>query len=272
MPKYAMPPAWRQRKNAVAKKGLIYQEMLMASEIVPSDAKPVQSVTSPVSIATNLQPEMQPLSLPDGWTVVGRNGKPVKNHKMYDEPPASKSSKRKRKRRAKQPEADMEPEIITLDDTPSSSHCHLKLIRAVAARDKNTMRALDARYWAKYRLAKRESLAARDLLIAALADENERAEGEQASTGKSKTKATKPNTHAAKTRRAHRLASAAARCYSHEEEEHEAPKQPQKATARPGDMPGKMPDTLRSSPKRCEQRPVDEAPNQQVSARKCNLM
>lgn len=252
----------------------------MDSEIIPTDAKPIQTVTSPVSVATpNLQPvEMQPLSLPDGWTVVGRNGKPMKNQKMYDDPPASKRSKRKnRKRRAKLPEPDMEPEIVTMDDTPSSSRCQLKLNRAVAARDKSTMRALDAKYWAKYRLAKQESLAARDLLIAALADDNESAEGEHASTGKRKTNTTKPNTHAAKTRRANRLASAAARCYSHEEEEHEAPKQPQKATARPGGMagkmPGQLPDNLRSSPKASEQRPIDEeAPNQGAFARKCNLM
>jgi len=111
-----------------------------------------------------------------------------------------------------------------------SSQCMLALGRSAMQREKALARAKDAKYWRKYQQTKHLKVLARDTLIAALADSALLGEIEEGADEIRKPQPLprrndKGNRHGAKARRKARFASAAARCYSFEDEDEMPPVQ-----------------------------------------------
>jgi len=237
MPKYALPPQWRNRRAAISKKAELDLEMIMDSELVISTKSSKQSmdaVSSPTTIAStfdfNAMPQMKPLPnalkvtkpleemkpLPGAWMVVGKGGRPLKDSVMYDDPVPRKHKKRNRSRKA--PSSDDEPNLLAdLAEEPSTSSCEQKLHRSLMRREKELGKTRDLKYWAKYHKEKELKIHARDTLIYVLADGGMLEEGtdkELISPEPLKRSRDKGSIRGAKIRRQKRLASAAARCYS----------------------------------------------------------
>lgn len=179
--------------------------------------------SSPVSIASmfknDFQPEMQPLTLPGAWTVVGKGGRPLKNTKTYDLP---KKPKKKKQKKSTPADVEFEP-LADMVEMPSSSKCLDKVERAAAKQEKITMGGRDARHWARYRRAKQEKVFALDAMTAALGDDGmlgdviEPGMMERPSMPRSmKPRSNKGDSHAEKMRRKARFASQAAKCYEPE--------------------------------------------------------
>jgi len=233
MPVRSVMPAWRQRRVAIGKKGAFEAELLWESELAfdnkpeiaatPSklDSKP----TSPISVATVLDVEIQPLVLPGSWSVVGKGGKPLKQStKMYDEVvPTSittRSTKKKHRTRRSQTLIEPEPLLATIGEAATSS-CLKALDRSTAQHNKKVTRSKEAKFWAAYqqdKQLKREALAG--LLAELDAPEDE---AEMASVHKPRmamaTKDNKANRAKDKARRRARAVSAAARCYMFDTED-----------------------------------------------------
>lgn len=226
MPQYAM-----KYRQAIRRKGALESDLVFESEafpVVTTKAPPVVSPSlSPVSIvaAHYLPPEIQPLTLPGAWTVVGKGGKALKG-KMYDEP--KKKSKKSKKKARKGRETDP---MAALAEEPSSSQCFDKCARSAAQRDKEVTRAREAKQWARYRTEKASKLEAHAALLVVLADDDQLNDDLDISPLKQRKDykaiySNKANSKKEKTRRANRFASAAARCYSPDENEVDAPVEP----------------------------------------------
>lgn len=210
-----MQAQWRERRAAIGRKGFD-AELLHDSEVMCPLKQPAQApMSSPISILGLLEAEIQPISLPDAWTVVGKNGKPLKNAKMYD-PPPERAQKKTKKKRMRKPQGETEDDTLlaALAELPSSSVCHEKLAISTLKKKKETMRGQDIKYWARYRLAKELDRLARDQLEEALAADGELPiSADEVSTSPDKRRDNKASSHAAKTRRKARFAALAERCY-----------------------------------------------------------
>jgi len=211
-----------QYRNAIGRKGALEASLVFESELIPMN-KPDQQqpslTSSPVSIAApHYVPEIQPISLPGAWTVVGKGGRPLKG-KMYDEP---KKSKKKKKAPRSRKAAEGEP-LAALEEAPSSSTCLNKCERSSAKHGKVLTRARDAKHWARYQQDKAAKLEALNALLSANGDLTDGVEVASPVVSPNRKKPphrnNKANSHAEKTRRANRFASAAARCYSPESSE-----------------------------------------------------
>lgn len=231
MPRYALPPPHRIYRNNITRKGALETELLWESEAVPITGKEeIYMPRSPVSVQDVYIPEIQPLNLPDSWTVVGKKGKPLKG-KMYDEPQLPK--KKKKKNRKPKAETTLDP-LVDLEETPSSSKCHNMSDRSNSKRFKEVSRARDAKHWARYRENKQiqaDALVALHALL--LADEHDsthadREEGKLPArletmleqTSSARRKSEKSSSHKQKVRRANRFSAAAARCYAFEDNDY----------------------------------------------------
>lgn len=233
-----MPPPQRQYRNNIRRKGYLEVEMIWESEAVPMEKKPAASpMNSPVSVFDSYLPEIKPLALPDSWTVVGKNGKPLKG-KMYDEPRKAK------KKKSRKPKVVTEAEpLADLVETPSSSKCLHMSDLSNAKHGKEVTRARNDKYWHGYRDAKEVKKEANRTLVAMFSiaehagsragmDEGrlgrrlEKME-EQMVTAAHETMAAQDKEHRKsnkgcrlkeKTRRAARSNAAAARCYALKED------------------------------------------------------
>jgi hypothetical protein len=228
MPRYAPPPAWRQYRQNITRKGKLDADLVWESEVVPVQIKqpPMSPVSSPVSVQDIYLPEVQPLTLPGSWVVVGKNGKPVKG-KMYEDP---KAPKKKRKKKGRKEEVDHDP-LSDLLEEPSSSQCLEMSHRLTAKHDKEIARGKGAKYWAKYREEKAvrqerhqesraifsvsehaRARAGRDGGLLARRVERMQEEMWVHADEQMRRKRNKGSSHGEKTRRANRFAAAAARC------------------------------------------------------------
>lgn len=193
-----------------------------------TDKDSLNMARSPVSVQDVYLPEIQPLHLPDSWTVVGKKGKPLKG-KMYDEPLSPKKKKKKKKHTSKA-EMPHEP-LADLEEEPCSSKCHYMSERSNAKHFKEVSRGRDAKHWARYRENKQiqadalvvlHALLLADEDASALTDGDEKMQ-EQTTTAapeKERRKSQKSSSQKQKVRRANRFAAAAARCYAFEDNEH----------------------------------------------------
>lgn len=223
--KYAMQPQWRQRREAIAKKGGLEAEMLLEAEPMFHKSKPdAQDMGSPVSVSFifDALPEIQHIVLPGAWTTVGKGGRPLRGEqKMYD-PPQQK--KRTRRRKVKDEEGDDASSLADYEEMPSSSNCLIALSRSILQHEKAVERKQQAKHWAKYRQQKVMHALARDELVAALTaeglfDDDDGTQSLNASQVGPRIKTpwqlknAPRNKRAKTTRRNVRLAAAAARCY-----------------------------------------------------------
>jgi len=191
------------------------------------DKDSLSMARSPVSVQDVYLPEIQPLNLPDSWTVVGKKGKPLKG-KMYDEPLTPKKKKKKKhKSKAEIPHVP----LADLEEQPCSSKCHYMSERSNAKHFKEVSRGRDAKHWARYRENKQIQADALVMLHALLlADEDASAltDGDEkmqeqtmtAAPEKERRKSQKSSSQKQKVRRANRFAAAAARCYAFEDNEY----------------------------------------------------
>lgn len=167
--RYAHPVRHVQYRNNIRRKGMHETEMIWESEItVPSKVElSLTPVHSPVSVADFYVPEIKPLSLPDSWTVVGKNGKPIKG-KMYNDP--VKKKKRKKKRTPKAKAMDDELAVVdvlaNLEEVPSTSKAIQMHDRSAARLSKAMAKAQEAKFWAHYRDGKEIARDTRDALHA----------------------------------------------------------------------------------------------------------
>lgn len=224
MPRYAAPPAWRTRRAAINKKGLFDAELLMESDALPAPAAKDYIPHSPVSVFDQPEhlPEMKSFTLPGQWTVVGKGGKPVKNDKLYLEPPAKKKKKRNRMRK----EVTEDDSLARLAEQPSSSKCLQMLTVAEARRDKLVLGARERKHWQRYQQTKAVKAYARDMLEILLVEGDMPEDKPEGSTLLRPPKAMiqhscKGNSHTEKVRRKNRFASQDARCYPLEAESEE---------------------------------------------------
>lgn len=179
--------------------------------------EPISKPSSPVSVASTLDipGEVKSLMLPGAWVVVGKGGRPLRNDKMYDEPAAMLTAKKRKKKKTRKAAPEPEPLLVSLEEAGSSSKCLRGLERSTAQRSKQVMRSKDAKYWAGYQHAKELKRGALDELIAALSLADDQAEdyaGELPMPKQKPTKDNKANSEKAKARRRARSASAANRC------------------------------------------------------------
>jgi len=223
--------SFRRRHLAIGRKGAFETELLFAEEYGSEqvskshddNSKMNTTPESPVSIAAalDLPVEVQPLTLPGSWMVVGKGGKPLKNDKMYEEPRVVKKKRKKKRARQAEPDADSEhePLVLTLEDSAASSKCLAALGRSSTQRDTLMHRAKEAKRWAVYQRAKAMKRSALEELVAALfvaADDD--AGGEAASPARAPPSISKPlkdpkaNGPKDKARRRARSAADAARC------------------------------------------------------------
>merc|ERR1719375_139594 len=137
-------------------------------------SEPPQPMSSPTSVFVipEKMPEIQPIVLPDSWTLVGKRGKPVvQEGKMYDEPHVAKKTKKKRRSRPRKEET---PEAMwALENMPSSSKCFHKVAVDVASKGKQVAQGRLARYWRRHRLAKAAKVHAHKSLLAYMMHDDE---------------------------------------------------------------------------------------------------
>jgi hypothetical protein len=220
-------PYWRKRREAIGRKGEYEAELLRDSEVltpVDEPVKPMSNMSSPTSVAFSFDIEIQPLVMPGAWSVVGKGGKTLRNTKTYDEPERDTlANKKKKKHRTRKPKPEEEPlSKMTLEDLPSSSKCLIALNLGTSQKAKQMHRAKEAKSWVKYQQNKQLKREALEQLIAG----NELFEGlcgnETVMRPKVQRKPpmdNKANSSKDKARRHARSAAAAARCYTHDEEE-----------------------------------------------------
>lgn len=172
---------WRRRREAIGRKGALDADLMIELEPFDEDIAPnkgaVSSVEqSPNSIAALFQlddgqPKIVPLVLPGAWAIVGKKGKPVawaiEQQDMYLE--QAKSTKKKKKKRARLTNPDDFSLLADLEEGPSSSTCMQHLNRSIAQQRKACANGLEAKYWVKYRKQKEIKIHARDTHIADLA-------------------------------------------------------------------------------------------------------
>jgi len=201
---------WRQYRENLARKGGFDAQLVFDSEVMVNTLSKENDFisSSPVSIASSLLPEMQPLNLPGAWTVVGKGGRPLKNEpKMYDEP-----VKKKKKKARRLVDSELEP---TVEDGPSTSKCLEMLGRSEAQKMKAIARSHDKKYWVRYQQAKQLKREAVEALIAVL--ESESTDGDDASDRGKKLR--HMTLQKKKIRRTARREAAAARCEWPEEDD-----------------------------------------------------
>lgn len=164
--RYAHPMRHVQYKRDIRRKGMHETEMIWESEVAvpPKVQLSLTPIHSPVSVADFYMPEIKALSLPDSWTVVGRNGKSLKG-KMYDEP-AKKKKKKKRKTKVKAVEEDIVDVLADLEEVPSTSKAIQEHDWSAAKLSKAMAKAKEAKFWAHYRDGKEVASDARDALHA----------------------------------------------------------------------------------------------------------
>jgi len=163
--RYAQPVRHVQYRNNIRRKGTLETEMIWDSEVVPSKVQlTLTPVDSPVSVADFYVPEIKPLSLPDSWTVVGKNGKPLKG-KMYDDP-VKKKKKKKRKPKTMTDELELVNVLADLEEAPSTSKAIQMCDRSRSTVLKEQARGKEAKFWAQYRDGKEVERATRDSLHA----------------------------------------------------------------------------------------------------------
>jgi hypothetical protein len=218
-------PNWRKRREAIGRKGEFEAELLRDSEVLVTTVEPsklISNMSSPTSVAISFDIEMQPLVMPGAWTVVGRGGKTLRNTKTYDEPEpaASAKSKKKKKHRTIKPKPEEEPLSMTLEDVPSSSKCLVALDHSMSQKAKQVHRAKEAKFWVNYQHVKQLKRDALEKLVAG----NEHFHDSAETVVKPKVQPkpsmdNKANSSKDKARRHARNAAAAARCYSHEDED-----------------------------------------------------
>lgn len=242
MPKYALPPQWRNRRAAIGKKNELESEMLMESELIIT-TKPykynVDLAASPTTISSafdfNAMPAMKPLPdaleamkpLPGAWMVVGKGGRPLKDTVMYDEPiPRRKKKKHNRARKPPSSDDDDSNVLADLAEEPSTSTCEQMLHRSMMRRERELGKKRDLKYWEHYREEKQHKIHAHNMLIYVLADggmlegcTEEELSAPEPLKRDHKRMHDKGSRHGAKIRRQNRFASAVLRCYSIEEME-----------------------------------------------------
>jgi len=198
---------WRQYRENLARKGGFDAQLVFESEVMVNTLSKENDFisSSPVSIASSLLPEMQPLNLPGAWTVVGKGGRPLKNEpKMYDEP----VKKKKKKKARRLVDSELEP---TVEEEPSTSKCLEMIERSETQRMKAITRSHDKKYWVRYQQAKQLKREAVEALIAVL--ESESTDGDDASDRAANGKKLRHMTlQKEKIRRTARREAAAARC------------------------------------------------------------
>jgi hypothetical protein len=146
----------------------------------------------------------------------------LKNVKTYNEPQeVVKQKKKRRARPRKEMHVDIEPLVITLEETASSSTCLRAHEQASTQRKQKVQQGLDAKHWANVRSIKATKRVARDELVAALYANgmlNEEGDSDvDVPSGASRLKikhSNKASSRAEKTRRRKRFEAAAAQCYS----------------------------------------------------------
>jgi len=216
--RYAQQPQWRQRRQAIEKKGFVEAEMLMESELSMPVKSAIPAPASPMSIASLFDVEIKPIVMPGAWTVVGKGGKAIKpENKMYDPPKCAKKKKNRTRTRKAGFDQDARLEVLA----SSSTSCAQKL-QDFCAHDDKAMRGRDAKGWKRYREAKKLQALARGLLIEALAVDDDADEPRaDAAPALLKKRSNKSDSKTAKARRKARFAARDARCYSLEtEDEH----------------------------------------------------
>lgn len=221
MPMPTRAAQWRLSRAALGRKGAYEAEWLNDDDNchdqvqAPTALKQSNDVapSSPVSVASMLDMpvEVKPISLPDAWVTVGKGGKPLKNLKMYEEPPQKPVAKKKTKKKARRTAEEAVPMVVALEETASSSKCLREVDRSTMHRDKQVMRARDAKYWAKYQRAKQLQRDALEELMSALS-------GDEVSVPKP-AKSNKANSSKDKARRRARSEAAAARCFPYDLDE-----------------------------------------------------
>lgn len=231
----------RRMRSALGRKGGYEASWVFESEITGSAIRnkmPSPTPTSPVTIySTDVAPP-ELILLPDAWTTVGKNGRPLKHQdlRMYDEPVKTKKSKKKKKRKTRHSlmsEEDKDP-LSDLAEASSSSTVVTMLDHSIAVHAKEVSRGLDKKYWVRRNKIKRATARKNASLLAALLldDDGENVDDDGTPTTiKSFYPLTMMAAHepvrnfttlAQKKRRASRLASAAARCYAVDDEEEAA--------------------------------------------------
>jgi len=252
MPARVAQPRYRARREAIGRKSMFEAEFLMTDDDIEALAAPrsddphrgkraAPTPSSPVTVSSLLlelmPPEVQPIVLPDAWTVVGKGGRPIKNavkDAMYDQPkPEKKKRVRVRKVVCEEDEDEESLFLARLEDAPSSSKCTQQFERSTMQHFKQVTRSRDAKMWARYRLAKQEAILAQ--ATALMLSEAEAAETPDHSAllrpDHSALRPTKQrrlaNSRAEKTRRKAREAHARERCYWPEAEDEVIPAAPQ---------------------------------------------
>lgn len=230
--------AIRRHRENLRRKGAIDAQLVFESEIgVPLKHKEQmpEPPSSPDMIFAqhDILPQPEVMLLPGAWTVVGKNGRPLKQHelKMYDEPKRRKSKKKNKKKSRKEVDEEDNP-LLDLDEAPSTSKCVQMLERSVAQRAKDVSQGLDKKYWVRYQRSKRVTARKNALFAAAVekismaaaaaAADDDDSDGDNGSDWMMHDPLLSPprnfNKLAQKKRRAARLGSAAARCYSPDDE------------------------------------------------------
>jgi len=191
MPKYGQQTQWRERHAAISKKCLD-SDMLHESEyILPNLGKTpmIDPQTSPTSIFStplpSLMPEMQPIVLPGAWVTVGKKGKPLKETKMYIDPPKMKAKKKKRSRKLRPDDIELLEAVKKstlsssgpaqgwglLEEAPSVSACLNEHARSCLQKEKQSHGGKAIKYWVKFHREKEIAAIARDELCARIDDD-----------------------------------------------------------------------------------------------------
>jgi hypothetical protein len=239
---YTYAAGWRQRNNAIRRKGAYEADLLLDGdegdqiELPPQSLKSVKAKdvqvddqlskpSSPVSVASTLgvPGELKSLILPGAWVTVGKGGKPLRNGKMYDAPVNELTKKKKKRTRRKADTlSELEPLVLTLEEVASSSKCLESLEHSSAQRRKQMMRSKDAKHWAGYNRAKLLKREALDALIAVLEDPSQDSLSKPPPTATKPRKDNKANQQKDKSRRNARSTAAAVRCLLQDADEQEA--------------------------------------------------
>jgi len=224
MPKYAVQPHWRQRRDAIGRKGAMEAELVMESEIssvigertFELSGKQVYDPSSPISVASGFaamesMPEMKPIMLPSAWVVVGKGGRPMKNLKMYEEP----KKKKKKKTRSRKPAPQEDSVFGALHDLPSSSTAYRVHDISTMRHEKEAARGKEVKFWMRYQKGKTTKKLARDALLAVMLSDgviDDEGGGVVTPPPSRRRRDVKETRHVKETRRHVRRAAAAARC------------------------------------------------------------
>lgn len=231
--RYTTQPRWRQRRQAINRKGWD-PELVFDADEEGIAAKPVEPQDSPTTVASvfpyhEMMPELKPMMLPGSWMVVGKKGRIIRPSIMYDEPCENSKQKKlkakQKKRRAARRSREVEDEEVAfvdiVEEAQSTSKCRMLHEHAIQQHAKQASHGLSIKRWAHYRREKELKILARDALVITLVTEdacNDEPDTEKAlaplrATTAMRARDNKANTRRAKARRKARMASAASRCY-----------------------------------------------------------